>query len=352
VKTNLLRVFALLFFVGAVFTLPVRAQTPTVTGFNIITSPLPINLITSPGTTVSTDLRIKNSGTQTEIYKVGLMKFDAYGEEGKPRLMDRGQGDDYFDWVSFSPSQVEVAPNEWKTVTMTIKVPETAAFGYYYAVTFSRADDNSAAGPRQTTITGATASLVLLEVRVPQAVRQVEVLDFSTDHRIFEFLPVSFRIRIANKGNVHVAPRGNIFVSQGSNKNVALLEVNPEVGNILPNSNRIFTTKWSDGFPVYTQKVEDGKTVLDSSGNQVYSLNWDFSQVSKLRWGKYTADLLLVYDDGVRDQTVAGQLTFWVMPWRLLAVGLVIVVLAFAGIRSIIKDTWKKFSPVKPTNPS
>ena len=133
---------------------------------------------------------------------------------------------------------------------------------------------------------------------------------------------------------------------------MAILEVNQDRGNILPDSNRVFTSKWTEGFPVYVEKVEDGKVVLDNQGKQVYSLNWDFSQLYKLRFGKYTADLLLVYDDGVRDQTVEGQLSFWVIPWRLLIAALVIVVLAFAGIRSIIKDTWKKFSPAKSTNPS
>ena len=64
---------------------------------------MPINLVATPGATIRTDLRVKNSGTSTETYKVGLMKFSAYGEEGKPQLSDRAPGDDYFDWVTFSP---------------------------------------------------------------------------------------------------------------------------------------------------------------------------------------------------------------------------------------------------------
>ncbi len=84
----------------------------------------------------------------------------------------------FFDWISFSEKSFDVAPNQWKTITAAIKVPKDATFGYYYAVTFSRAQKEKATGPRQTAIVGATATLVLLEVRVPNAKREVEVLEF------------------------------------------------------------------------------------------------------------------------------------------------------------------------------
>jgi len=334
---------ALTFIFGMNLVLPVSAQTPAEdTGLSLVTSPLPINLITEPGATVSAQLKVKNGGTKTERLKVGLMKFAAYGEEGKPKLLDREKGDDFFDWVSFSENSFEVAPNEWKTITATFKVSKTAAFGYYYAITFSRAGEEKPTGPRQTAIVGATATLVLLEVRVPNAKREVEVLEFSTDHKFYEFLPVVFSVKLRNKGNVHVAPRGNIFIDRGKTHDVAILEINPDKGNILPSSNRIFETKWIDGFPLYVEKTKDGKTVLDEKGNIVKTLKWDFSQAHKLRWGHYTANMLLVYDDGKRDQTIEGQVSFWVVPWRLIGGGIVVVIFMLIGLQSTLKKLWHK----------
>lgn len=311
---------ALLFLAGVFLSPSVFSQATDEGSLNLVTSPIPISLITEPGSTVSASLRVKNAGTRTETLEVGLMKFGAYGEEGKPKLVDREKGDDFFDWVSFSEKSFDVAPNEWKTITVTLKVPKSAAFGYYYAVTFSRAQEEKVTGPRQTAIVGATATLVLLEVRVPNAKREIEILEFSLDKKFYEFLPVTFTVKLKNKGNVHVAPRGNIFIDKGSKKDLAIVEVNPEKGNLLPNSNRIFTTQWMDGFPVYTPKIENGKEIHDSRGNLVYNLKWDFSQTHKLRWGHYTANMLLVYDDGKRDQAIEGKVSFWVVPWRLMLV--------------------------------
>jgi ABC-type glycerol-3-phosphate transport system permease component len=36
-----------------------------------------------------------------------------------------------------------------------------------------------------------------------------------------------------------------------------------------------------------------------------------------LRFGKYTAKMLLVFDDGARDVPIEGVVSFWVIPWRL-----------------------------------
>ena len=130
-----------------------------------------------PGTTISTDVRIQNSSNQTQKIKVSLMKFSAYGDTGKPAIQERAPGDDYFDWVTFSPSSFDAPPNQWMTVKMTIKAPRSAAFGYYYAVIFTPADQ--ATSGQGNKLIGSTAVLVLLDVKNPNAKRQAEIADFS-----------------------------------------------------------------------------------------------------------------------------------------------------------------------------
>jgi hypothetical protein len=43
-----------------------------------------------------------------------------------------------------------------------------------------------------------------------------------------------------------------------------------------------------------------------------------WKDAAKLRFGKYQAKLLLIYDDGHRDVPLEGTVSFWVVPWRLL----------------------------------
>ena len=315
-----------------VFAFPTLAQTTPDDGLRLVTSPLPINITGDPGTSVSTDLKVKNGGNQDETLKVSIMKFKAYEDSGKPQLLEREDGDEFFDWVRFSEPTFTLAPNEWKTITATFDIPKEASFGFYYAFVFSRAEDKMAPKEKETALVGGTAVLVLLEARVANATRSVEVAEFSLDRRFYEFLPATFTVRLKNTGNVHIAPRGNIFIDSGSAKDIAILEINREKGNILPQSNRDFESTWSDGFPVYVERIEDGKVVLDEKGQVVKELKWDWNDASKLRFGKYTAKMLLIYDDGERDIPIEGEVSFYVVPWRLIA----LVLFNFALIGGLI----------------
>lgn len=310
-------------------------------GFNIITSPLPINLQGKPGSTLTTDIKVKNGGNSTEKLKVTLMKFSAYGEEGKPSIQDRGVGDDYFDWVTFSPQTFDAPPNEWVTVKMTIKLPKTAAFGYYYAAAFSKAGPAQVATGRQNILVGSTAVLALVDAQVPGAKRIATISSFTADKSFYEFLPATFTIKIHNSGNVHLIPTGNIFISRGG-KQVAQLDVNRIGGNVLPNSNRIFTTEWKDGFPVYVVKEANGKVVLDKHDKAVTSLQWDFAKASHLKFGHYTAHLVMAYDDGTKDVPMEATVSFWVVPWRVIGAGLFVFILAMVGLISILRKIYKK----------
>lgn len=291
---------------------------------NLTTSPLPILLTAQPGETVTTELRVKNSASQSERLRVDLYKFTARGEQGDPYLLDPEPADQSVNWVSFSKSEFEAPPGEWQTIQMTITPPATAAFGYYYAVAFTRADAPKPE-PGKTAITGGTAVLVLLEVASPDARRQAELLEFKADRRFYEFLPTTFTVKMRNTGNIHLAPFGNVFISGPGNP--GRLEVNPARGNILPQSNRQFTVNWEDGFPLYQNKQDGDKIVTAPDGQPVRILKWDFSQAHKLRMGRYTAKLVMAYDSGQRDEQLEGSVSFWVIPWRLLGGGALLIIL-------------------------
>jgi len=313
---------------------------------NLTTSPLPVALNAKPGQTVSTDLRVKNGGTKDETLQVQLLKFAANNDEGQPRIADRGPNDDYFDWVSFSQDKFIAEPNVWKTITMTIKVPNDAGLGYYYAVVFSRA-----AKPGQTdrgaSIAGGAATLVLLDVKSPNAKRQLEITSFTSKKRIYEFLPAEFTVRLHNNGNVFLSPSGSVFISHGD-KQMAVLDVNPGHGNILPQTSRNYKVLWADGFPHYKIKESNGAVVTDKKGNNQYTLDWNLQDASKLRIGKYTANVIVIYDDGQRDIPVQASLTFWIIPWRILGVFLVILIIIGIGIFTVVRKLWRSVRKVKP----
>jgi len=309
--------------------------------FNIFTSPLPIDLTGPPGSTLSTDIRVKNGGDTNETFKVTLMKFSAYGDQGKPAIHDRGPGDDYFDWVSFSPQTFAAPPNVWQTVKMTINLPSTAAFGYYYAVIFSRAGDTPTHTNKENVLVGSSAVLVLVDAQVPGAKRAAQVVSFTSDKHVYEFLPATFQVKLHNSGNVHLIAHGDIFISKGG-KTVAKLAVNSARGNVLPGSNRVFAASWDDGFPVYVTKERGGQVLLDSQDKPVKGLRWDFSKFSKLKFGHYTAHLLMAYDNGQADVPLNAELSFWVIPWRVIFLAIAIPVTPAVAVYLLMRWRFKK----------
>ncbi|HZL08245.1 MAG TPA: hypothetical protein VFC50_03565, partial [Candidatus Dormibacteraeota bacterium] len=77
----------------------------------------------------------------------------------------------------------------------------------------------------------------------------------------------------------------------------------------------------------------------------VTSLQWDFSRASKLKFGHYTAHLTMAYDNGQRDVPLEAEVSFWVVPWRILAAILVVVIFVGIGLwstgRNIVRKTRK-----------
>jgi hypothetical protein len=334
---------------------------------DLTTSPLPITLATKPGTTISTNIKVKQSGGDTEQLQVHLLKFTAYGDSGQPALSDRGPGDTYFDWVTFDKPTFTAPSDVWQTIKMTIQVPKTAAFEYNYAVEFTRVGDDLSPGHDEEGIAGGTAVLVLLDAQAPGETRSVQLESFGVEHRIVEFLPDTFDIKFYNNGNVFVQPAGDVFITQGSHQ-IADIAVNDEQGNILAGTHRIYKVEWTDGFPYYQPVKKQGQSEVDRHGNPIMALNWNlptnasaalndteasttsstFAQegtnpLSRLRFGEYTARLVAIYKDNYgRDVPITSQVTFWVIPWRILMAFLLVLAVFGFAIYSLIRGARRR----------
>jgi len=312
------------------------AQSPT-EGISLQISPLPIQLNAKPGAMVSTDLRVRNAGTQDEQLQVKLLKVSA-DDQGNVHLTNPGPSDEFVNWVHFSKTVFDAPPGEWQTINMTVALPKTAAFGYYFAVEYLRANADPSQ-PGKAVTRGAVATFILLNADAPGAKRQADVVSFSADKKSYEFLPATFTVKVRSTGNVHVAPHGNIFILKGK-KQIGSIDINSAEGNVLPGSARFFQASWDDGFPVYVAKYNGDSPVVDKNGKPEYSLKWDFSHANRLRFGHYTAHLVMVYDNGQRDVPMEAYVSFWVVPWRV--IGILLLVALFVGIG--LWSTFKKWA--------
>ena len=296
--------------------------------FYLQVSPSPLVSTLKPGQATTLELKIRNAGTQTENLKIAPRSFKI--TQDQQFELDDTKQPEVAGWIKFSEPRFTVKAGQTYTQRVTINVPKEAGFSYSFILLINRADDiqpedGSAA------LKGSVALFTLLNIDRPGATRQLEVAKFTTSKGVYEYLPTEFDIDFKNTGNTIVQPAGSLFVQRSSNDQNPLgtLAVNDSNGYILPGTTRTLRVNWEDGFPVTrTTTGPDGKTSNHT--------DWNWNNIGNIRFGKYTAKLVAIYNDGQRDVPVLAEVTFWVIPWKIMLGVLVVILLVGFGIWSFV----------------
>ena len=198
-------------------------------------------------------------------------------------------------WIKISKEPIKLQPNESAALNFTISVPKNAEPGGVYAGILFGTSPPKVEGSA-IAISNKVGALIL--VRIAGDAKEIASLkEFSANGDFFENPPVEFVVRIENKGNVHVRPKGTIEIKDTFGRKVETLEVNEKDGAVLPESIRKF------------DKEND-------------ELNWN---PGGFTIGRFTATLTLNY--GTPAQQIIGEVSYWVVPWKiLLVIGLAIVI--------------------------
>lgn len=306
-------------------------------GFVLQVSPSPIISTVKPGVSSSNEFQIRNSGTKKEELKVELRKFKVDENNGQIELTEE-LPKEVSDWVKISNPIVSIEPGTSFTETMTTSPPADVGFSYSFAVVISR-NKEPVTTPGKTALKGSIAVFTLLTVDRPGAVRKFDISEFSTNRRVYEFLPVNFQIKLKNTGNTIVLPYGNVYIQKSAtdNKPLSVLKVNDTGSYLLPGVTRAYPAIWVDGFPVYQTTSEAKNT----------KLSWDWSKAQNFRFGKYYAKLVAVYNDGQRDVPVEATISFWIIPWKFILVGLALLIVLIIGLITIIRKPYRSIKNKK-----
>jgi hypothetical protein len=320
-------------FIGALTPIVSAATTGDQTeGFSVQVSPSPLIGTLTPGKLSTFDLQIRNTSTQPQALKMGLRAFSVDGTSGKVDLKN-DPPELVKDFVSFSNPTFNVAAGEIYTQRITVNTPSTAGFTYSFAVVISQQNPPKA-GSGQSAIQGSVAVFTLLSVDRPGATSKLQLEKVTINRHVFEYLPATVSVKLRNSGNTLVQPRGNIYIQRHADdtKPLTVLDLNSTDGYILPGSSRTISADWTDGLPHY-------KTVTTGEGQSEQKLDWSGGDFTKLRFGKYVAKVVAIYNDGGRDVPLEADITFWVIPWRILLVCLVIVAIIVVGLFTILRKS-------------
>jgi hypothetical protein len=285
------------------------AATATNSGQGLELSPPVIELKSDPGQQVTAQIRLRNITKSDLIIKSRIDDFGAKGEDGQPQiLLDETQATAYSlkYWVEPIPN-LRLAPGNITTLTVKIDVPKTAEPGGHYGVVRFTAQPPELEGTG-VALSASIGSLILLKVSGATK-ESAAVLTQTTNHVVkigadksltlgavesfFETGPIGFTERIRNDGSVHIRPTGTLDIYNVFGKKVASLPMNDKPGgNILPASTRKFELAWN----------------------------------KKWLFGPYRARTNLVY--GANNTALVGKyIVFWVIPWKLILVVLLIIAL-------------------------
>ena len=293
---------------------------------DLTVSPPVIELTAKPGETITQSFRVRNNLTNPVDLQISTRRLTSDPQNGSPIPEEGAEGEE-LSWVSFDKPEFTARPLEWEDIKFTIAIPESAAYGYYYVFRITPKDTQKAESTGSL-VKGELLVVTLLNVKKDGANSKTELVSFGAKNFITEYLPATFNVKLANKGNIHVKPRGNIFITRGGGKEIAILEVNQGVGSILPGGTREFESQWEDGFLVNEPVIENDQVKLDGNGKVVTKLKINWNKLTEFRIGPYEAKLLVVYDDGQKDVVLEGSSTFWVLPYKIIGgilIGLIVL---------------------------
>ena len=281
-------------------------------------SPARIEISGDPGQTINGQFNVINEQAGSQVFYTSAENFEAQGETGTPSFVAGNDG--LASWISLG-SQVSLTAAQQKTLSFTVTIPKDAEAGGYFAAIFL----STTPSQNQSSNVSVGAKIgVLVLLHVSGAVKVGGgLLGFSTlnSQRLYSSLPVSFSYRFSNSGSDLIQPAGLITVKNSLWLTSAVLQANLSDGNVLPGSIRKFTVDWN----------------TDSS---VPPVNGFWSKVS-YEWGHfalglYTAQLALTY--GSKNTQAQSSFTFYVIPWHLLLVVIIILAILFLiffkGIKS------------------
>jgi Bacterial protein of unknown function (DUF916) len=245
------------------------------------------DLFGNPGDTIAEKVKVVNQSTENIQYSTQVDNFTANGDDGGVAILDPSTPSTSYalaKWITVEPANFTVNAGETTILNVQIKVPKTGEPGGHYAsVLIKRSGQASPGGASVDTRIG---SLILLRVS-GSVTESMNIDSFAPADSFAQYGPVTFNMKLNNSGNVHVAPKGTIVITNMFNKKVAEIPVTSS--NVLPGSSRVISS------------ILEQKNLV----------------------GRYTATLVATYGD--QNQSLSATTTFYVFPFYLLWIGLGVI---------------------------
>lgn len=293
---------------------------------SMIVGPGKTEIELSPGDTYNMNVTAANATGMTKIVKFTTEDMAASNDPNTPLqfLGDKTGPYSLKDFVKPEADHITLLAGQRVTMPITITIPQNAAPGGLYGAIMVAAENLPSTKTLPSGQVGGQVNIVtrvavLLFVRIKGPVLESSYLkDFTADKNFYEQGPVSFKITASNTGNVYLSPYGSIQIKDMLGRTVDTRQIDPWF--VLPKSDRARQIIWNSSFLI----------------------------------GKYTAALTLHRGySNIADVADTKSVSFWVVPWKIITVGLIVLILIILFLVWIFSHIqWKKSNPVVTPPPS
>lgn len=276
---------------------------------DFVVGPGKADVTIDPGASSVTNITVTNRTGETRRFQLSVE--DAAGSRDTEQSIvllgdDRGPYS-LKDYVSVPSETFELDHNQRAVIPVTIQVPADAEPGGLYGSVLVEtlaqeavAGDGTSAVP-QSAIIARIGTLFF--VTVPGDVeRNGALADVTTipERTYFESGPITFGILFENNGPIHLAPYGDVRITNMIGEEVGFVALEPWFA--LPNSLRLREVTWN----------------------------------RELLFGRYiaTVNVNRSYDDIVDTQ----QVVFWVLPWKIILAIFIALFVLFYLFRSFFRN--------------
>jgi hypothetical protein len=290
---------------------------------SMIIGPGKTELLLAPGDTYTMNVSAANATGMTKIIKFMTEDMGASNDPNTPMEFLGTQKGPYSlkDFVKPEKDTLTLLAGQRVTMPVTITIPKDASPGGLYGAIMVAANNlpDTTIAPADQAVSKVdiiTRVAVLLFIRIKGDVLESSYLkDFTADKNFYEQGPVDFKVTSENTGNVYLSPYGSIEVKDMLGRTIDKRDIDPWF--ILPKVNRTRDISWNSNFLL----------------------------------GKYTAVLTLHrgYLDA-KDVVDTKSIDFWVVPWKVITVGLIILILVIWLLVWILSHIQWKSKPSSPVS--
>lgn len=213
------RFFFFTFVAGLFFLQSLSAQ-----AFSL--SPTKQTVSVDPGQQHTVRVSIQNTDTETIIIEPLIDSFSVDSDTGLPVFGVESRAKE---WVTALSQKATLLPGEERVFTYAIAVPEQATPGAYYLGLFAQTVSDGESIQAQTRL----GSLLFLYVAGDVQESLVRD-DFSAQQGIFFQTNPSVFLQLANTGNIHVIPQGEIVATNIFGKEVWRASFNDQQIKVFP----------------------------------------------------------------------------------------------------------------------